>query len=195
MRGHGLAEQVRGDPVEAGGCEGTRRSAQVLERSRQPPSGAGDTGWSSRIAPVTFMRPARLRSIATHPRGSTSVRVPASVQVVLTTRPRPRTRTAVARTSIVPAARSTASRPGRRARRGAGQGTSSTPPGRGDLGRSPAARGWRNWGTVGARGALLAGRHRPEGLDRVLGTGAGTGPSQGDLLESNGGAELQVGLR
>ncbi|SFT92938.1 hypothetical protein SAMN05660657_03935 [Geodermatophilus amargosae] len=43
-----------------------------------------------------------------HQRGSTKVRAPASVLVDLTTRPCPRTRTAAARTSIVPASRSTA---------------------------------------------------------------------------------------
>src|SRR4028119_607877 len=71
-----------------------RRSACVLEGSRQPPSGAENTGPS---APAPFAealgRAALLRNLSTHQGGRSSVRALEAVLLLLRMRPCPVTRT------------------------------------------------------------------------------------------------------
>jgi hypothetical protein len=61
--GYGLAEDVRGHPVEPAFAKAWRRPAWLLEGSRQPPRGAGNTGRPSVSLSGRAMVLARRRSL------------------------------------------------------------------------------------------------------------------------------------
>ena len=174
--GHGLAEDVGGDPVEAGGGEGVPQVGLGVGGIAPSTQGAGNTGRPARSSVVAVRRAARSRSIATHQRGST--RVPASVLVVLTTRPWPRTRTAAARTSTVPTRGRRRSRAGRRPRRCAARWPSGTRPGRAGPGRSPARRRRARPAAAAAAARSARGARSWPGRSPGPARGPGSGPAR-----------------